>query len=361
LPEWEVARSPTVSIGGSDLRPDYLLDGVVGATRLSDGRIVVASLIGSDIKYFSPTGERLRTVGRQGRGPGEYEAIHVVFKLPGDTLMVVSRLPGLTWLSPEGDYVRSLAVNLAGRERHPCRMSEGPIHSLGDGRLLTGFGPGGIPGCAAVPNEVHRATTLIEMQDYPHDRFDTVTVMPGTERDGFDYRVFGAQALIAAGGGRVFAADSRASEVQVFEGTRHIAAWMTPLRAVPVPRAATRERFERRQYSDGRVATVEFDYPDYYPVIGRLLADAVGALWVMRYPRSSQPLYSVFLTHASAGFLVEDGGAHWIVHDRSGTAVARVHTPDRFFPIEIGADYILGVSKDELDVQTVELYSFIRR
>ena len=41
--------------------------------------------------------------------------------------------------------------------------------------------------------------------------------------------------------------------------------------------------------------------------------------------------------------------------------MASVTTPPGFYPIEIGADYILGITKDEYDVEAVRLYSLARR
>ena len=72
---WTVGAEPSLSIGGADERFDYLVYGAVGASRLSDGRIVVAVQGSSQVKYFSPTGQHLRTTGREGDGPGEFRAI----------------------------------------------------------------------------------------------------------------------------------------------------------------------------------------------------------------------------------------------------------------------------------------------
>ena len=40
--------------------------------------------------------------------------------------------------------------------------------------------------------------------------------------------------------------------------------------------------------------------------------------------------------------------------------MAEVHTPPGLFLFEVGLDYILGVSIDDYDVQTVKLYSLRR-
>ena len=47
---WQVSATPTVSIGVSEGDPNYELFGVTGATRLSDGRTVVANGGSNELK-----------------------------------------------------------------------------------------------------------------------------------------------------------------------------------------------------------------------------------------------------------------------------------------------------------------------
>ena len=164
--EWTVSDAPLASIGGADERPDYLVYGAVAATRLSDGRIVVAAQGPSQVKYFSADGIHLRTVGGEGDGPGEFRAIFEAARLTGDTLVVLSRAPGLTWLSPEGDYIRSQRVVIWPRVRHACRLGHSRWDALPDGRWVTVFEDNpGQPGCAPALVGLQRHSGLIELQD----------------------------------------------------------------------------------------------------------------------------------------------------------------------------------------------------
>ncbi len=56
----------------------------------------------------------------------------------------------------------------------------------------------------------------------------------------------------------------------------------------------------------------------------------------------------------------EEGGIEWLVTDADGVALARVRTPDRFEVTEIGADYVLGVGRDSLDVESVRVHALTR-
>jgi hypothetical protein len=348
-----------VSIG--DERPDYILNGVVAASRLSDGRIAIVLSRDTQVKYYSETGEHLRTVGGSGDGPGEYRRILSATRLPGDTMLVIALTPGMTWLTPHGDYVRSLPVNVAGGTRHPCRFSEGPMAFLDDGRMLLGFEEDtGRPGCGTPNDGLHRGTVLVEVDDYARRRFDTLAILAGMERVGRDQRVYGATTLVAARGERVYIADSATDTIRVFDSGGRRSIWRTTLDRLAVPGEATRERVQRRTYSDGRVEVREFNYPKWYPRVGRILVDATDHLWMMQYPTFVRPMPSTVLT-TPIYFVVESGGAHWVVLDPSGHPVAQVRTPPGLFPLEIGEDYVLGVVRDRFDVETVRLYSLVRR
>jgi hypothetical protein len=60
------------------------------------------------------------------------------------------------------------------------------------------------------------------------------------------------------------------------------------------------------------------------------------------------------------GWVVDSEGAEWIVLDHQGQTVARVQTPPGVMVLEIGSDYIVGLSRDELDVESVSLYRLQR-
>jgi hypothetical protein len=87
-----------------------------------------------------------------------------------------------------------------------------------------------------------------------------------------------------------------------------------------------------------------------------MIADPSGNLWVMRYPEFMEPTASVQLVCPYSPAIPQEG-SDWLVLDPEGKPLAEVHTPSRFFVLEIGNDYLLGVHRDSLDVETVALYS----
>lgn len=68
----KVAPAPEVVIGGEVSDPDYQLEQAVSALRLDDGTIVVGNSATGQIRFFGGDGRLLRTIGRQGDGPGEF-------------------------------------------------------------------------------------------------------------------------------------------------------------------------------------------------------------------------------------------------------------------------------------------------
>lgn len=86
-PEWSVDSTWAVSVGEGSEEGHQLL-GVLDAVLLRDGRLVVLSTATKDIRVFSPDGTFIRTVGRDGQGPGEFKLPWGFRLLPSGHLLV---------------------------------------------------------------------------------------------------------------------------------------------------------------------------------------------------------------------------------------------------------------------------------
>ena len=69
---WRIGAEPSASIGVREGEEPYMLHNVFGATRLSDGRIVVANHGSSELRVFDEFGTHLVNWGGRGEGPGEF-------------------------------------------------------------------------------------------------------------------------------------------------------------------------------------------------------------------------------------------------------------------------------------------------
>jgi hypothetical protein len=94
--------------------------------------------------------------------------------------------------------------------------------------------------------------------------------------------------------------------------------------------------------SPGRQAMLRSFYEDMNPpetrgVVRDLLVDRLGMIWL----------------NVDAS---ESDGPEWLIIDAAGESIARVRTPAGLAIHEIGEDYVLGVWRNELDVESVRQY-----
>lgn len=85
-----------------------------------------------------------------------------------------------------------------------------------------------------------------------------------------------------------------------------------------------------------------FDLPETKAAYGRVLVDRVGNYWVGDYALPGQQ------------------PAAWSVFSAEGAWSWGVAAPERFQPMDIGDDYVLGIFRDELDVEFVQLYTLTK-
>lgn len=82
--------------------------------------------------------------------------------------------------------------------------------------------------------------------------------------------------------------------------------------------------------------------PPSFPPHAGLQAGVLGYLWVEEYTRPGEEI------------------PIWLFLDPVGALVGRLSLPVRLSPLEIGPDYLLGVGRDELGVESVRLYRLSR-
>src|SRR5690606_5816123 len=70
---WSLSLEPILEIGVLEGDPAYMFSQMRGPRRLSDGSIVVLDGATSEVRIFDAEGRHLRTFGRKGQGPGEFQ------------------------------------------------------------------------------------------------------------------------------------------------------------------------------------------------------------------------------------------------------------------------------------------------
>lgn len=97
--------TPTIDIGPADGPHGEFTSSPISAVRQQDGSLAVMAWATTEFRLFDARGQWTRTVGRDGEGPGEFEALGFLFLGGGDILL--SFEPGARrvqrW-TPEGTF-----------------------------------------------------------------------------------------------------------------------------------------------------------------------------------------------------------------------------------------------------------------
>ncbi len=360
-----VGRTPTLDVGsGGEAAAE--LAGVIGAVRLSDGRVAIAEQSTRSIKLFDTKGRFVRAMGRQGAGPGEFTSLVRLDLLSGDSLLAY-------------DVLRAtLAVfDTAGRLARSERLAAGPggvalSGVLGDGTLVL----------SRAYNNVFSRTSRLERDPIIYAVFrpatraiDTIAEVAGTDRylfagDDFSSRrevPFGRTSMIAVGHDRLFigTGDSWQIEARTSDG-RIAELYRVGHAPAPVTKAEI-ARFKREflaRMKDSRAAATGGGVapPD---IQARMIAQSERMLETVPYPETHAPYDSLLVGHAGELWVrrahpFPDEPSSWTVLARGGAALGMVTLPAGMRPLHIGTDFIVALTKDADDVQHVGVYPLRR-
>jgi hypothetical protein len=347
----EVSAEPDVAIGAVEAGEAYELYRVFGASQLSDGRIVLVNQSSHELRFYDGAGRHLMSSGRGGRGPGEFQNAFQLWVLPGDTIHVGDYRP---WqfhvFAPDGRWVRTV------RPRPEYGNPPGVIEVLDDGRSLLAVRPS----ISAGPNwSVRHLTVVMHAPDgsvldtigsYENGRWGTVS---GSTL-GL-YPLFESFARIDASGRTLLIAHSSEAQYAVHEADAavvltRIVRWNAGTRAITTQDIdAERRRLaepytdmdpsRRRELVDPLIST-ERPVADRFPAFVSLRLARDGRVWIRDFVRPT-----------------EAPEQRWLVFDVSGTFACRAVLPEEAEVLELGADYVLALRRNEEDVERVVKHS----
>ncbi len=357
---WRVDTTPVVSIGDGTKKGAVLLVEVGGVRVLPDGRIVVANGTDRAVLFFTPTGERAGRVGRDGSGPGEFRGVSLVGFLGDSLLAWDSQLDRATVVVPNATAGRSFRL-ATGDTTGASRFGYVPVDVYEDGTLLLAGRAGAT---SADQGGVRREPVPLRRAARDGTLGQRLAVVPGTENivvsgKGFVSvfeRPFGRRTLSIASGQMLVVSTGDFDGVLRFDstGTLH-ELWRLDRaqRAVSARDAeavAARRSLQLNQlpkeYADAIFAvTKDVGYPGVLPPFDAMLRDATGALWLRR----------------DVGPVLRDSIPHtWTVLDPKGRWLGDVVTPRRVEVYQITRDRVVGVWKDDDELEHVRLYPLRR-
>lgn len=281
-------------VGGPD--DEETLFGVIGQARKDDeGNVYLLDRQLSEVQVYSPDGDYLRTLSREGDGPGEVRFPRDIFLLADGTLGILQMMPGkIVKLDLDGNPAGTIMLG----DPQEGRMSMLFDAAARNGRLLVvgqKFSPG---------EKTFKRTKYLSLIDSQGDEIVRCLEASVENRRGFfkwdeeeDYFVhLGRNAL--GPDGRVYAAPERDKyEIQVFspEGVLE-----RVIERDYVPRKRTAEEKETVSNSIRIRAgnhEVEKVVSDTDPVITQLSVDEDSNLWVLHSRSDKDQPDGVFQTY----------------------------------------------------------------
>jgi hypothetical protein len=363
---WRLSDDATLEIGSLEGDPAEQFSEVIGATRLEDGRWVIADGATSEIRVFDADGAHEATLTRQGRGPQELLGILSFQRLQGDVL-VVQEAPGTprhAFLDADGGRPLRRIQLSAPREGVPFAVvgwveegtaviSESPRPSLRPGEQATPtvtfsrVGPEGtvsqeitsIPGSTLVGRErgppvgVTMGGRLLR-----HVRPDgLILALP----EGADVRLYQLDGTLPT----IMRREMPPVSVDGRLRAEYIEAHVAGLARSGAPPEMIDDA---RQQLEGTNA-----FAERVPTYSRVLTDAEGNVWVREWVVQ----HALPQMHVVPTFERPD---RWSVFDPTGRWLGHVETPASFFVFEIGADYAVGLHRGELDVERVRVHELMK-
>ena len=357
---WRLSAEPMADIGVTEGDPNQELFRVRDAIRLANGHIVIVNAGTYQLRFFRYDGSYLYAAGRRGDGPGEFQSIRWVQSLGGDSLVAYdSRHDRLSYFSVGGEYGRS--VTLQRGDRVPFGSA---IGLFADGTALVRTDQR-----IRQTGAFRRVELLYRFSADGQSSIDSIGWSAGRDiiQIPFDGGSlggplpFGRHTRYAVHDEQYYVATNDAYEIKVYASTGELRSvirkrhenlpvtnqdleaiqdvWEPRFRRVAAPH---RPR-ARRMFDDVLL-------PETMPAFGRpmsareqtLHVDSEGNIWVLEYNRRG------------------DDSVRWTVFEAGGVLLGALTAPDGLDILDIGSDYVLGMWRDEDDVEYVRLYELVK-
>lgn len=331
---WVIGPEPKVSIGDVDGDDPYLFSYAWDATKLSDGRIVVADRSTSELRVFDAAGTYLATWGGLGEGPGEFPrgSLGDVEPWPGDSIVAwYSDAQTISVFDADGNFGRSF--NRPGAGELPWEVTR-PELVRSDGTILGVLAERENAGAAEV--------RILDGEGGLHTSL-------GNHRSRRAL-YFSRELKLGLWGDLVVAAPNDRYELKAFAADGTLVRIARREHVPRVPRAEDirvdpRLRAELRIPMEAEMLRVpQSKLEEHFPAFAEIMSDAAGYLWVREYepPKEAGP------------------APVWTVFSPEGRVLGFVETPAGLKIHQIGEDYVLGHAEGDMDVEMIQVWPLVR-
>lgn len=306
----------------------------VGQIRWLDDNQFILANSRTELRVYSLHGELVRQLGGEGEGPGEYRQISGISVLRNGNLVVAdTRLRRITFLDPLGQVLRTTEA-------------QGPVPvstDLVDDQWFVGRGAA--TGRGDGPRVDRLVDSIVAVNTESGERSIWATT-PGVRVDWrqFPNGVVGPYnfaitpvSCVAGRGDRVVFGSPDVYELREQRGEGELVRILRlQVAARPISEQDKQPVIDRWK-EVGAPPYGEPVFPDSLPHFRALFLDDVGRTWVQVYEGRNQI------------------GPEWDIFGPEGAYLGRVILPEGFIPRDVFGEKMVGVWRDSLDVEYVQV------
>ncbi len=313
----------------------------------SSGAILVANSASNQLRLFDGSGNLVESVGREGQGPGEYQGFLSLHEIRGDSILVRSRPDRVTVLDADLQFGRTYRMEgflLSVESLGPDAL--GALHGFAEAMSFEG-----------TKSEVFRRETPLIRWTLDGVAQDTLFETAGFEdlivvvEGGILSASFPFQktAVVSANGKAIATGRGESFEFEIYSMDGELRAiYRVPSYDLTISDAARTIEFDSlfgpNPSRFGQATSDQAPHRAQRPAFTDLVLDDLGYLWVGEHQGAAR----------------RNAPRRWDLFDPEGHWLGALETPARFKVRQITENHIVGVWRDDFDIEHPQLLELVR-
>ncbi len=322
---------------------EWMLYRIEDLDRMEDGRLVVVNRGSQELFVFGRDGEFVRSLGGRGEGPGEFlDPVELDFV--GDSIVVWDwGLGRLVLFGPDGSHERSVTL------QPPVPNPTGRVGMLGHDVIALGSHDVRLSRTQLMPQFLQ-----VLRYDWGGTLLDTLVTLPYGEVGFADQEsnmggrpLFESRGVFSTHGDLLYTSRGDSPEVRIHRGER----LESMVRWDPGDLSVSEEYVEayRAAYMEGagelapqrRRRLDAFPVKETFPAVMEIRIDPMDRIWIRTFDRPGATT------------------TEWLGFADSGAFICSLSVPKALTVLHFDPGAVVGVHRDEMDVESVEVRSFI--